>query len=87
MPQVMPACGSMRQINLLRTVEALRMYAAEHGRWPEKLDEIKAVPVPNDPFTEKPFEYAVKDGVALLRPTPDARAENTPRHRDRSGMN
>ncbi len=63
---------SMRQINLLRTVEALRMYAAEHGRWPEKLEDIKAVPVPNDPFTEKPFEYAVKDGVALLRPTPDA---------------
>jgi hypothetical protein len=62
---------SMRQINLLRTVEALRMYAAEHGRWPEKLDDIKAVPVPIDPFTEKPFEYSMKDGVALLRPVPD----------------
>ena len=32
---------SMRQVNLLRTVEALRMYAAERGRWPEKLDDIK----------------------------------------------
>jgi hypothetical protein len=62
---------SMRQVNLLRTVEALRMYAAEHGRWPEKLDDIKAVPVPNDPYTEKPFEYVVKDGVAILRPVPD----------------
>ena len=77
----------MRQINLLRTVEALRMYAAEHGRWPEKLEDIKAVPVPNDPFTEKPFEYAVKDGVALLDRRRMCRAENTPRHRDRSGMN
>ena len=62
---------SMRQVNLLRTVEALRMYAAERGRWPEKLDDIKAVPVPNDPYTEKPFEYSVKDGVAILRPVPD----------------
>ena len=31
----------------------------------------KTVPVPNDPYTEKPFEYSVKDGVAILRPVPD----------------
>jgi hypothetical protein len=56
-----------RETNLLRVVEALRMYAAENGRWPEKLDDITEVPVPNDPWSQKPFEYAVKDGVALLQ--------------------
>jgi hypothetical protein len=55
-----------RATNLLRTVEALRMYAADHGRWPETLDEIKQVPVPLDPWTQKPFDYSVKDGVAVL---------------------
>jgi len=55
-----------RETNLLRTVEALRMYAAEHGRWPEKLDDITQVPVPVDPWTQKPFDYSLKDGVASL---------------------
>jgi hypothetical protein len=55
-----------RKINLLRTVEALRMYAADHSRWPEKLDDVTQVPVPLDPWTQKPFDYSVKDGVAIL---------------------
>jgi hypothetical protein len=68
---------TMRHVNLLRTVEALRMYAAERGRWPEKLDDIKAVPVPNDPYTEKPFEYSLKDGVAILHTTTDGLGSST----------
>jgi hypothetical protein len=60
---------SQRQTNLLRIVEALRMYAAEYGKWPAALDEIKAAPVPRDPYTDKPFEYTVKDGVAVLSST------------------
>jgi len=55
-----------RHIRMIQLIEALRMYAAENGRWPEKLDDIIEVPVPIDPWSQKPFEYAVKDGVALL---------------------
>ncbi len=51
---------------MLRTIEALRMHAAENGRWPENLGDVKIVSVPNDPFTNKPFEYLLKEGVATL---------------------
>jgi hypothetical protein len=57
---------SERYTAALRIVEALRMHAAEHGKWPATLNEIKAASVPRDPYTEKPFDYAVKDGVATL---------------------
>ena len=42
------------------------MYAAETGHWPQHLDDIKRVPVPVDPVTNKPFEYSLKEGVAAL---------------------
>ncbi len=46
-----------QRIALLRHVEALRMYAAEHGgAFPAKLSEV-SVPLPDDPFTGKPFVY------------------------------
>ena len=51
---------------MIQLIEALRMYAAEHGRWPEKLEDITEVPVPIDPWTHKPFEYVVRDGVATF---------------------
>ena len=53
----------------------------------EKLDDIKAVPVPNDPFTEKPFEYVVKDGVAIIHRCPMDRGERTRRDPGRNGLN
>jgi hypothetical protein len=59
-----------QRIALLRHVEALRLYAAEHnGTFPAKLSEI-AVPLPDDPFTGKPFRYEVKGGTAHLRGSP-----------------
>jgi hypothetical protein len=64
---------SIQQIDMLRVVEALRMYAAEHGRWPEKLDDIKSVPIPNDPYTVKPFEYSLVEGTAKLSAPPNYR--------------
>ncbi len=59
---------SVRFTNMLRIVEALRMYAAEHGKWPDRLSDITTVPVPVDPLSKKPFQYSVKDGVATLDP-------------------
>jgi hypothetical protein len=52
-----------RQVALLRTIEAIRMYAADHGsRLPQTLEAITEVPVPPDPVTGQAFLYQVKDG-------------------------
>lgn len=56
-----------RRIAALRVIEALRHYAATHGgKFPSALAEIDDLPIPLDPFTEKPFQYQLKDGVASL---------------------
>jgi hypothetical protein len=47
-----------RRVALLRAVEALRMHAAANGgKLPGRLADVKVVPVPNDPGTGRPFEY------------------------------
>ncbi len=47
-----------RNIALLRTVEAIRMFAADHsGQLPGSLAEINSVPIPADPMTGKDFIY------------------------------
>jgi hypothetical protein len=86
-PLVLPAVQKVtfarvrleRKTALLRTVEALRLYAAGHdGRLPAKLAAITDVPVPLDPVTGKSFEYDLRDdGVAKLRaPPPPTQAAN-----------
>ena len=62
-------------IGLLRHVEALRLYAAEHdGTLPAKLSDVP-VPLPVDPFSGKPFHYEVTGNTAHLRGTPPAGLE------------
>jgi hypothetical protein len=59
-----------QRIALLRHVEALRLYAAEHdGRLPQTLADV-AVPLPEDPFTGKPFRYEIEGNTAHLRGSP-----------------
>jgi hypothetical protein len=59
-----------QRIALLRHVEALRLYAAEHdGKLPQTLAEI-AVPLPDDPVTGKPFQYKLEGTTAHVRGTP-----------------
>jgi hypothetical protein len=81
---LMPAVATVRRaqgrleqrIALLRHVEALRLYAAGHeGAWPASLSAIP-VPLPEDPFTAKPFRYEVIGNTAHLRGTPPRSAEN-----------
>jgi len=56
-----------RRTAALTTVEAMRSYAAANGRkLPAHLDDITDTPVPNNPMTDKPFEYHVDGGVAIL---------------------
>ncbi|HEY7423462.1 MAG TPA: hypothetical protein VH682_04400 [Gemmataceae bacterium] len=69
---------SKRFIALLRHVEALRLYAAEHeGKLPEKLSDID-VPLPVDPFTGKPFLYKREGETTHLRGRPPRGYEKFP---------
>ncbi len=57
-----------RSIALLRTVEAIRLYAADNeGRLPKKLSDITAVPLPIDPLRGKPFEYQFEGDTGIIR--------------------
>ena len=60
------AAVGQRHLEALRTIEAIRLYAAEHGSLPEQLIDVAAVPLPENPVTGKPFGYRLKDGVATL---------------------
>jgi hypothetical protein len=59
-----------QRIALLRHVEALRLYAAEHdGALPASLADI-SVPLPVDPFTGHPFRYELEGQTAHIRGSP-----------------
>jgi hypothetical protein len=62
-----------RHIDLLRCLEALRLYAAAHdGKLPDRLADVKEVLIPQDPVTGKPFDYTVKGNQATLYAPPPA---------------
>jgi hypothetical protein len=64
-----------QRIGLLRHVEALRLYAADHaGKLPHDLSELP-VPVPSNPLTGKPFIYKLDGTIAFLREGPSGRKE------------
>jgi hypothetical protein len=65
-----------RRIAALRCVEAVRHYAAAHdGKPPAKLEDIKAVPIPLDPYTGKAFTYkAEKNSATIEGPAPEGEA-------------
>jgi hypothetical protein len=60
-----------QRLGLLRVAEGLRQHAAQAGKWPEKLADVKVVPLPDDPATGKPFAYT-RDGdtITLHAPLP-----------------
>jgi hypothetical protein len=67
-----------QRIALLRHVEALRMYAAQHdGHLPENLCDCP-VPLPVDPFTGKPFLYKLDGNTAHVRGSPPPGEEKNP---------
>jgi hypothetical protein len=75
--KVRQAQGRLEQrIALLRHVEALRLYAADHeDKLPDKLSDC-AVPLPEDPFTGKPFRYRKEADKAHLFGAPPRGLEN-----------
>jgi hypothetical protein len=56
-----------RELATIRCIEAIRAYAASHpGKLPQGLDQITDVPIPENPFTGKPFPYRVENQTAIL---------------------
>ena len=56
-----------RHISMLRCVEAVRMYAADHeGQAPNALSDIMAVPIPIDPVTGEEFVYKVEGNLVII---------------------
>ncbi len=66
-----------QRIAMLRHVEALRLYAAEHGKLPAKLSDV-SVPLPEDPFSRQPFRYELNGKTAHLRGAFPKSEENNP---------
>jgi hypothetical protein len=64
-------CLVDREIALLRTVEAIRDYAAHHdGNPPASLEEIKNLPIPIDPVRNLPFRYERHGQTATIEALP-----------------
>jgi hypothetical protein len=56
-----------RDIDAMRVIEALRMYAASTaGQLPERLDDVHQVPVPLNPATGQSFLYRLEGDTAIL---------------------
>jgi hypothetical protein len=68
-----------RRLAALRCVEAMRQYAAKHeGKLPATLADMKDLPIPDDPLTGKPFEYAANGDKATLALTKLAEKKPNP---------
>jgi hypothetical protein len=62
---------SERRLDAIQCIEAIRLYAALHGKLPSRLEEIAEAPVPLDSATGKPFEYHPHgDQATLTAPFP-----------------
>jgi len=58
---------TQRYVAGLRVVEAIRLYAAEHnGKLPQRLEDIREVPIPVNPMTGKLFKYRTEERYVIL---------------------
>jgi hypothetical protein len=65
-----------QRLAMLRTVEAIRLHAVAHnGKLPQDLASA-GVPVPDDPFTGRPFRYEMKNEAAVLQGSPPPGCES-----------
>jgi hypothetical protein len=61
-----------RHLIAVQYIEVLRGHVTTAGQWPETLDPLRSV-LPNDPVTDKPFEYQriTKTQAILAGPMPE----------------
>jgi hypothetical protein len=69
-----------RQLDAVQCIEAIRIYAAAHGKFPSALKDIADAPVPLDIATGQPFSYRVLGDHAILS-APSPGRQNIPRYR------
>jgi hypothetical protein len=68
-----------RRMASLRVVEAVRLHAARNdGKLPARLADVTAVPVPADPATGQPFEYAAEGTRFTVRVPPPSGEKANP---------
>lgn len=68
-----------QRIAALRTVEAVRHHAAEHGgELPASLDAIEGLPIAIDPFTGEPLVYRVDGGTFTIESGVELRSGEQP---------
>jgi len=61
-----------RHVAALQCIEAMRLYAAKNGEFPDDLSNITDVAIPDDPAIEKPFMYHRTGSKAILEaPAPE----------------
>jgi hypothetical protein len=69
-PAIRSACmasaRSERQLDAIQCIEAIRIYAAVHHRFPARLEDIAEAPPPIDPMTGNSFEYRLEGDHATL---------------------
>jgi hypothetical protein len=56
-----------RDFKAVQALEAIRAHASSTHELPENLTDITATPVPNNPFTNAPFEYFRQGNTAELK--------------------
>lgn len=84
---ILPAVSTMkhhyaradRRHDVLRIVEALRLYANHHdGKLPQSLADLTNVPLPKiDPISSRPYEYVLDGDVARLTLPEENRGDKT----------
>lgn len=72
-----------RHLAQLMVVEAIRMHAAQTGKLPQTLEEIKVVPIPVNPVTGKSFSYKNEGTFAMLESEKISDADPKEHHRIR----
>jgi tetratricopeptide (TPR) repeat protein len=61
-----------RHVAVLQCIEAMRLYAAKNGEFPNNLSNIADVAIPDDPAIGKPFMYHLTGSKAILEaPAPE----------------
>lgn len=74
---------NQRHLAQLMVVEAIRMHAAQTGKLPQTLEEIKVVPIPVNPVTGKAFSYKNEGTFAMLESEKISDADPKEYHRFR----
>jgi hypothetical protein len=70
-----------RKLDAIQCIEAIRLYAADHGRLPAGFDQLTESPPPSDAATGLPFGYRLDGDRALLSAPPVPGGPDVPDYR------